>query len=157
MLACFNVQKKKKNSTTVYYCRSSIPCLSQMLHFLQSPSFRQVQSALIGQLTQCIVIGRTPRRKCNSFSIIASFSFQNLRKTVNNVLSFTISSRGIESRDRHSNEACMYLHNQAAVVWPCLPLTHVSTHTRCCSCDSHARTHAHNTQNSAFEQSIANT
>ncbi len=29
--------------------------------FLQSPSFRQAQSALIGQLTQCIVIDRTPQ------------------------------------------------------------------------------------------------
>ncbi len=38
-----------------------MPRLSQTLHFLQSPSFRQSQSALIGQLTQCIVIGRTPQ------------------------------------------------------------------------------------------------
>ncbi len=34
-----------------------MPRLSKMLHFLQSPSFRQAQSALIGQLTQWIVIG----------------------------------------------------------------------------------------------------
>ncbi len=33
-----------------------MPRLSQTL---QSPSFRQAQSALIGQLAQCIVIGRT--------------------------------------------------------------------------------------------------
>ncbi len=39
-----------------------MPRLSQTLRFLQRPSFRQAQSALIGQLTQCIVIGR----KCNS-------------------------------------------------------------------------------------------
>ncbi len=47
-----------------------MPHLSQTLHFLQlislidsqlSPSFRQTQSALIGQLTQNIVIGRTPQ------------------------------------------------------------------------------------------------
>ncbi len=38
-----------------------MPRLSQMLRFLQSPSFWQAQSALIGQLTQCIVIGRTPQ------------------------------------------------------------------------------------------------
>ncbi len=38
-----------------------MPRLSQTLSFLQSPSFRQAQSALIGQLTQCIVIGRTPQ------------------------------------------------------------------------------------------------
>ncbi len=38
-----------------------MPHLSQMLRFLQSPSFQQAQSALIGQLEQCIVIGRTPQ------------------------------------------------------------------------------------------------
>ncbi len=38
-----------------------MPRLSQIIRFLQSPSFRQAQSALIGQLTQCIVIGRTPQ------------------------------------------------------------------------------------------------
>ncbi len=40
-----------------------MPRLSQTLRFLQSPSFRQAQSALIGQLTQCIVIGRTPQAR----------------------------------------------------------------------------------------------
>ncbi len=38
-----------------------MPRLSQTLRFLQSPSFQQAQSALIGQLTQCIVIGPTPQ------------------------------------------------------------------------------------------------
>ncbi len=38
-----------------------MPRLSQTLRFLQSPSFQQAQSALIGQLAQCIVIGRTPQ------------------------------------------------------------------------------------------------
>ncbi len=38
-----------------------MPRLSQMLRFLQSPSFRQAQSALIGKLTQSILIGRTPQ------------------------------------------------------------------------------------------------
>ncbi len=38
-----------------------MPRLSQALRFLQSPSFRQAQSALIGQLAQCIVIVRTPK------------------------------------------------------------------------------------------------
>ncbi len=83
-----------------------------MLHFLQSPSFRQAQSALIGQLAQCIVIGRTPRARVGNvtpLSIIASFSFQNYVQTVNNVLSFTISSspRGEQLHDRHSDDACM--------------------------------------------------
>ncbi len=66
-------------SNTVHYCRSSMPRLSQTRRFLQSPSFRQAQSALIGQLAQCIVIGRTPQalRNVTPLSIIASFSFQN--------------------------------------------------------------------------------
>ncbi len=38
-----------------------VPRLSLTHRFLQSPSFRQAQSALIGQLAQCIVIGRTPQ------------------------------------------------------------------------------------------------
>ncbi len=37
-----------------------MPRLSQTLGFLQSPSFQQAQSVLIGQLTQSIVNGRTP-------------------------------------------------------------------------------------------------
>ncbi len=50
---------KKYFSNTVHYCSSSMPRLSQTHRFQQSPSFRQAQSTLIGQLTQCIVIGRT--------------------------------------------------------------------------------------------------
>ncbi len=72
-----------------------MPHLSQTLRFLQSPYFRQAQSALIGQLTQSIVIGRTPQarvRNVTPLSIIASFSFLINVKTVNNVLSFPISS-----------------------------------------------------------------
>ncbi len=38
-----------------------MPRLSQTLRFLQSPSFWQAQSALIGQLTLSIVIGQTPQ------------------------------------------------------------------------------------------------
>ncbi len=55
-------------------------CPVSLSHFLQSPSFQQAQSALIGQLTQCIVIGRTPQALVGNvmpLSIIASFSFQN--------------------------------------------------------------------------------
>ncbi len=45
-----------------------MPHLSQTLSFLHSPSLRQAQSALIGQLVQGIVIGRTPQAwvKCNA-------------------------------------------------------------------------------------------
>ncbi len=79
MLTCFNVHNTQFVSNTVHYCRSSMPRLSQTLRFLQSPSFWQAQSALIGQLTQCIVIGRTLHarvRNVTPLSIIPSFSFQ---------------------------------------------------------------------------------
>ncbi len=80
MLTCFNVQKTYTFSNTVHYCWSSMLRLSQTLRFLQSSSFRQAQSALIGQLTQSILIGRTPQAAVGnvmSLTIIASFSFQN--------------------------------------------------------------------------------
>ncbi len=38
-------------------CPASLKCVI----FYKALSFQQVQSALIGQLTQCIVIGRTPQ------------------------------------------------------------------------------------------------
>ncbi len=53
---------------------------SHTLRFLQSPSFRQTQFAMNGQLTQCIVIGRTPQAHVGNvtpLSRIAIFSFQN--------------------------------------------------------------------------------
>ncbi len=79
MLTCFNVQKTHNFSNTVHYCSSSMPRLSQTCSFPQSLSFQQVQSALIGQLTQCIVIGRAPQARIGNvtaLTIIASFSFQ---------------------------------------------------------------------------------
>jgi len=51
----FNVRKRKKLiifSHTVHYCSSSIPNPSEMQWFLQSPSFWNVQSVLIGQQSQ---------------------------------------------------------------------------------------------------------
>ncbi len=83
----FNVQKTHYFLNTVHYLNSSMPRLSQT-----SPTFRQAQSALIGQLTQACVGNVTP------LSIIASFSF-----------SFTISSSPRGLRDRHSDDARMYL------------------------------------------------
>ncbi len=61
------------------YSVHAMPRLSQTRRFLQSPSFQQVQSALIGHLSQCIVIGRTAQARVGNvspLSIIASFSFQ---------------------------------------------------------------------------------
>ncbi len=76
-----------------------MPRLSQTCRFLQSP--RQAQSALIGQLTQCIVIGRTPQAHVAPYPLIVSFSFQ--------VSLISLSPKGEQSRDRHSDDACMYL------------------------------------------------
>ncbi len=57
MLTCFNVQK---HTIFIFYFHIIVFPLCPG-RFLQSPSFRQAQSALIGQLTKCIVIGRTPQ------------------------------------------------------------------------------------------------
>ncbi len=56
------------------------PASLKQSRFLQSPSFQQAQSALIGQLAQCNVIGRTPQAQVENvtpLSIIPCFSFQN--------------------------------------------------------------------------------
>ncbi len=82
-----------------------MPRISQMRCFLQSLSFQKV----IGQLTQFIVIGWTPQwcvhlhTNVMTLTIIASFSFQ---------VSFIRiePERGTELRDKHSDEARMYLH-----------------------------------------------
>ncbi len=154
MLTWLNVQKTHYFSNTVHYCRSSMPRLSQTFSFLQSPSFRQEQSALIGQLTQCIVIGRTPQARVGNvtpLSIIASFSFQNKCKR-HLITSLVLPSVQAREGNRVVWQTVMMLvcfcSTQAAVVWPCLPLSHTRAHTH---------THTQNVQNSAFEQSIANT
>ncbi len=104
MLTCFNVQKTHYFSNTVPYCSSSMSRLSQTHHFLLRPSFRQVQSALIGQLTQFIVIGRTPQARVGNVtchSIIASFSFH---------VSFISSSpKGEQSRVTDTVWWCSYV------------------------------------------------
>ncbi len=149
-----------------------MPHLSQTSRFLQSPSFRQAQSALIGQLTQCIVIGRTPQASVGNImplSIIASFSFQNKCKTVNNVLSFTIIS------SREGNRVTWQTQWWSSYVFAHKPLSwcdrvslshkHEHTHTKCCIVTPslslwHSHTHTllyYPALNSAFEQSIANT
>ncbi len=137
MLTCFNVQKTHYFSNTVHYCSSSMPPLSQTRHFLQSPSFWRAQSALIGQLTQCIVIGRTPQALVGNvtpLSIIASFSFQ---------VSFTISSNPKKEQSHMTDTVMMLVYifsTQAAVktisvglytpLWcDLVPLTHTHTHT----------------------------
>ncbi len=89
MMTCFNVQKtnfiltRKYFSNAVHYFRSSMPT-SLKHNFIQSPSFQQVQSALIGQLTQCIVIGRTPQAHVglwNQLSVLSVLAREGNRVT----------------------------------------------------------------------------
>ncbi len=117
-----------------------MPRLSQTLRFLQSPSFQQVQSALIGQLTQCIVIGRTPQA-------IRSFSFQ---------VSFISSSPRVE-------QSCM---TDKVMMLVCICSTQATVKMisdglyTLLGTVFPSHTHTHTTpyvQNSAFERSIANT
>ncbi len=56
MLTCFNVQNHNFSNTVHYFLYA--PPLSN-----ESPSFRQALSALIGQLTQSIAIGRAPQAR----------------------------------------------------------------------------------------------
>ncbi len=61
--------------------------------FYKVPPSDERQSALIGQLTQCFVIGRTPQARVGNvtpLSIILAFKIK--LKTVNDVLRFLISS-----------------------------------------------------------------
>jgi len=49
--------------------------------FLKGADFKKAQSALIGQLTYCFVIGQTPQAcvgNVMALTIISSFSFQGL-------------------------------------------------------------------------------
>ncbi len=118
MLTCFNVQKTHYFSNTVHYCWSSMPRLSQTLCFLQSPSFRQAQSALIGQLAQCIVIGRTPQARVGNVTPLAPRKLQLSKvKTVNNVFSFTMSSspRGEQSHVTDTVMMLVCVCKQAAI------------------------------------------
>ncbi len=147
MLTCFNVQKHIIfQLLTVHYCSSSMPRLSQTCHFLQSPSFWQAQSALIGQLSQCIVIGRTPQAcvgNATPLAIIVSFCFQSKYKDSYYVLRFTISSspRGEHSHMTDTMMMLVYICSTQAtvktagstVMCPALSLslshTHTHTHT----------------------------
>ncbi len=104
--------------------------ICQILYIIVVPlilaSFELVV-ALIGQLTQCIVIGRTPQacvRNVMPLTITVSFSF-----------TISTSKRGTELHDTlmmlvciHSTQAAVktavLLAVHSAVMWPCTPHTH---------------------------------
>ncbi len=93
MLTCFNVKKTQYFSNTVHYCRSSMSRLSQTLSFLQSPSFRQASLLWLANWHSALWLAEhhKPRRKFNTPFHNHELQLSKL-KTVNNVLSFTISS-----------------------------------------------------------------
>ncbi len=100
-----------------------------------------------------------PRRKCNApLHNLRALAFKIKVKTVNNVLSFTISSSPIGEQS-HVTDTVMKLRLWCDRV---SLLSHTRTHThtltRCAALWPHlSLSHTHDTQNSAFEQSIANT
>ncbi len=164
MLTCINVQKTHSFSNTVHYCRSSMPRLSR---FLQSPSFRQAQSALIGQLAQCIVIGRIPQALVGyvmPLTIIASFIFQNKQRQL--IMSLVLPSvQGREGKRVmwQTQWWSSYVSANKPQLCDRVSLshmrahTHTHTHTRRCDVTlSLSLSLTNNTQNSAFDQSIAN-
>ncbi len=156
---------KKYNFSKTVHCMSPMPRLSQTLHFLQSPSFWRAQSALIGQLTQCFVIGRTPQARVGNLmplSIILAFKIK--LKTVNDVLSFLISSSQNGNRVAWQTQWwSSYVFAHKPRLCDCLPLSHTRfcdplplTHTMLRPSLSLSISYTQR-QNSAFEQSIANT
>ncbi len=118
--------KKYNFSKTVHYCMSPMPRLSQTLSFWPSPSFWRAQSALIGQLTQCFVIGRTPQARVGNvtpLSIILAFKIK--LKTVNDVLSFLISSSRKGNRVAWQTQWwSSYVFAHKPRLCDCLPLSH---------------------------------
>ncbi len=62
-----------------------MPRLFQTLRFLQSPSFWQAQSALIGQLTRALWLAEHHKHESEMslpFRLITSFSFQNQKQLI---------------------------------------------------------------------------
>jgi len=135
MLTCFNVQTTHF-SNIVHYCRSSMPCLSQLRCFLQSPYFQQAQSALIGQLTQFIMIGRTRLARVGNvtpLTIIASFSFLNKCRQL--IMSWVLSSVQARERNRVTWQTqwwCLYVF--AVHSWLCCDVTLSLSHTHNALC-----------------------
>ncbi len=80
MMTCFNVQKHI--IFQILYIIVVPLCPASLKHFIfyKAPPSDKHSSALIGQLAQCIVIGRTPQARVGNvmpLSTIMSFSFQN--------------------------------------------------------------------------------
>ncbi len=95
MLTCFNVKKTHYFSNTVHYCSSSMPRLSQTLHFLQAPPSDKHSLLWLANWHSVLWLAEhhKPCLKCNAPFHNRELQLSKFKvKTVNNVLSFTISS-----------------------------------------------------------------
>ncbi len=144
----------------MHYCRYSMPRLSQMCHFYTKSLLptSTVCSDWPNDTVHCDWRNTTSTcRKCNApyHNKQASFFKINVN-TVNNALSFTISSSPKEEQS-HVTDTVMKLVcvcTQAAirtadftVMWPCLSLSHTHTHTHT---RAHTQTHKTCTVNSKY-------
>ncbi len=91
MLTCLNVQKTHYLSNTVHYCRSSMPHLRFV--FYQVPPSDKRSLLWLANWPRALWLAEyhKPRRKCNAPFHNRKLQLSKL-KTLNNVLSFTISS-----------------------------------------------------------------
>ncbi len=140
MLTCVNV-KKHYFSNTVHYCRSSMPLL---VFYKAPPSKHSLLWLASWHSALWLAEHHKPCRKCNTpFHNRELQFFKTKLKTVNNVLSFTISSspRGEQSRVTDSDEALMCLHTSCGCD---VTFTPSHTHTILQLTNSLSQTHTHN-------------
>ncbi len=119
MLTCFNVQK---HIIVGPLCPAS---LKRFVFYKVPPSDKHSLLWLANWPSALwLTEHHKPRRKCNSLFHHPAFKMKV--KTVNNVLSLNISSslRGEQSRVTEVVMKLVCVCTQAAVVWPCLPLSH---------------------------------
>ncbi len=144
MLACFNVIFFLTKLYIIFQILYIIvgPPLSNT-SFSTKPLLPTSTTDLIGQLT----IGRIPQARVGNVTFFPqsrASAFKVNIKTVNNVLSFSISSslKGEQSRVTQWRSSYVYAHKTwlrqlTNVMWPCLSLplslTHTHTHTTCYS------------------------
>ncbi len=129
----------------------SMPRLSQKCHFLQSPSFWQAHFTPIGQLTQCIVIGRTPQARVGNVTTLTIIT------TRASTFKLALPSFQAWKGNRVAWQTPWWCSYVFAVHKPRLRLFQMGCRLRCDVTLFPSHTQTRYTKNSAFEQSIANT
>ncbi len=152
MFTCFNVQKTHYFSILYVNVGPLCPAsLKSLVFYKAPPSDSAVCSDWPADPVHCDWMNTTSTsRKCNAPFHNRELQLSKL-KTVNNVLSFTISSspRGEQSCVTDTVMMLVCVCKQAAVVmWPCLPLSHTRARTRRCAVTlplplTHSLTHSH--------------